>query len=446
MASCHWPRVARKHIVPAYCAGLLPALLALTLSHSAVQARSVDVRSYGAVGDGVADDTPALQRALDAVRSEGGAVYVPAGRYRISDALRVHSRTSVHGDGPASEIVSDKDGWRLDTTQRYGMLTVFDGHSVEISKLTLRGTVTASHMMTPKLIYLERVERISIHDNYFEDTAFEGLWQGGKPDETRDVVVSRNFFRNIGRPAGQYVGLPAIQMNAYNAIISDNVLRDVGTGIGASGSNTTVVGNRIEGIEVAGIGTGDGGPQSGMLVANNSVLLHSSPTVHRYGIRIEPAGGPAHPVVVSGNSVIVEGEAEHVPSRGMFIINGVTASLVGNAVTVMGKGLGIELLGHEQPTSVLLSSNSVHILNERARVFGISGSPHGPGRTLTVVSVGNRVVGATIAAGSFAFDFNANSGGALYLKKNGDTASGGSVRYESGSGRIDHLNGTEAKQ
>jgi len=43
-----------------------------------------DLMSFGAVGDGVADDGPALQQALDAVAAAGGGtVLVPAGRYAL---------------------------------------------------------------------------------------------------------------------------------------------------------------------------------------------------------------------------------------------------------------------------------------------------------------------------------------------------------------------------
>lgn len=45
----------------------------------------VDVRSYGAVGDGVTDDTTAIQNAINAAEAvaNGGAIFVPAGNYCI---------------------------------------------------------------------------------------------------------------------------------------------------------------------------------------------------------------------------------------------------------------------------------------------------------------------------------------------------------------------------
>ena len=58
----------------------------------------LNVKDYGAVGNGVADDTSAIQTALNVA----GVVYFPAGQYIISSALTLSSNTILLGAGSAS--------------------------------------------------------------------------------------------------------------------------------------------------------------------------------------------------------------------------------------------------------------------------------------------------------------------------------------------------------
>lgn len=58
-----------------------------------------DVCKYGAKGDGSADDTKAIRRALDAARvAGGGTVYLPPGVYVVTGRLVVPPRTRVWGE------------------------------------------------------------------------------------------------------------------------------------------------------------------------------------------------------------------------------------------------------------------------------------------------------------------------------------------------------------
>lgn len=54
--------------------------------------------SYGAIGNGIVDDTSAIKQALAAVPTTGAIVYFPNGTYKISDVLKVlTSRTILRG-------------------------------------------------------------------------------------------------------------------------------------------------------------------------------------------------------------------------------------------------------------------------------------------------------------------------------------------------------------
>ena len=67
----------------------------------------VNVRQLGAAGDGIKDDTPALQKAL-----EGGhrTVVIPAGTYIVSATLKIDSQTTIKADPRAIVRLADHAG------------------------------------------------------------------------------------------------------------------------------------------------------------------------------------------------------------------------------------------------------------------------------------------------------------------------------------------------
>ena len=69
----------------------------------------IDAKLVGATGDGIHDDTVALQQALDVARTGNyTGVFLPAGRYRITSALFLRGTgVSLVGEGVRSVIVQD---------------------------------------------------------------------------------------------------------------------------------------------------------------------------------------------------------------------------------------------------------------------------------------------------------------------------------------------------
>ena len=56
--------------------------------------RGLNVKWFGAVGDGVVDDTLSIQKAIDyAIKTRIGFVFVPPGQYLISNPIRIYKRT-----------------------------------------------------------------------------------------------------------------------------------------------------------------------------------------------------------------------------------------------------------------------------------------------------------------------------------------------------------------
>lgn len=65
-------------------------------TYSMIEGATVNVLDYGAVGDGVADDTAAIQAAVDAITPTGGAIYFPVpGIYKITAQINVASNHAV---------------------------------------------------------------------------------------------------------------------------------------------------------------------------------------------------------------------------------------------------------------------------------------------------------------------------------------------------------------
>jgi len=67
---------------------------------------TVSVKDFGAVGDGVNNDTAAIQAALNAMGNKGGgSVYIPAGVYNTTNVVLVPSYVNFYGDGIGKTII-----------------------------------------------------------------------------------------------------------------------------------------------------------------------------------------------------------------------------------------------------------------------------------------------------------------------------------------------------
>ena len=66
---------------------------------------SVSVKDFGAVGDGIADDTAAIQAAINA--AGGRTVFIPAGTYRITDTLSYNVSKTFGAFSPGIKLMGD---------------------------------------------------------------------------------------------------------------------------------------------------------------------------------------------------------------------------------------------------------------------------------------------------------------------------------------------------
>ena len=105
------------------------------VSFSMIDGTVINVKDFGAVGDGVADDTASLQAALD---SGSPTIYFPQGTYIITSALQVRSNTTIKMDG------------EIKASSTIGIGDAFEG-IFSLSKVLGGAPVTDVIFITPKL-------------------------------------------------------------------------------------------------------------------------------------------------------------------------------------------------------------------------------------------------------------------------------------------------------
>jgi hypothetical protein len=102
---------------------------------------SVSVKDFGAVGDGVADDTAAIQAAISSITSLGGSVFFPSGSYLISSTIvlpELHSiRLVGEGNGSQNTGYSATVIKKASTLSGEAIVINTDGSSIE--SMTVQG-------------------------------------------------------------------------------------------------------------------------------------------------------------------------------------------------------------------------------------------------------------------------------------------------------------------
>lgn len=114
-----------------------PTVITVTPPTRARGAASLNVMDYGAVGDGVHDDTAAFQAAINALPADGGTVTAPAGNYLVdgnpTKCVKPRAKMLLFGSPGANLIIKPNN---LDRS--YGIY-IYKVNDVEIDGFTILG-------------------------------------------------------------------------------------------------------------------------------------------------------------------------------------------------------------------------------------------------------------------------------------------------------------------
>lgn len=159
--------------------------LAFTL-HAFNQNRVLNVKTdFGAVGDGVADDTAALQAALNV----GGAIYIPPGTYRVTSTLTQTVSAWVVGAGRTKTILRQATNFNLlhlsNVSGGFG-LARFQIHNSQASASVTSGTG----------LYIQD-SALGVLDDLYINNTYDGVHIQASPI-LRANAVDIQYFKNIG--------------------------------------------------------------------------------------------------------------------------------------------------------------------------------------------------------------------------------------------------------
>ena len=204
--------------------------MALTKVHTRMIAGTPNnVRDFGAKGDGITDDSAAIQAALDLQ----GRVYIPAGTYLVNTTLRIKSNTKLYGDGIEATILKEGgDGTTLPgmntsilENQAYADNDPAGNDSMHVENIAFHGqrsvavadgSATSSNKGIGG-VYFQYASRSRIRDCYFKDgwsgfvitgtrTGFNSQSQNSIFDCTVFNATSWSQNGNAGVPRGILLG------------------------------------------------------------------------------------------------------------------------------------------------------------------------------------------------------------------------------------------------
>jgi hypothetical protein len=199
----------------------------------------LNVKAYGAKGNGITDDTPAFNAALKAALAEGGKIYFPAGTFVLSDPKPVVSQKtsrsiSIECAGPASTTLLLKgNGF----TMKYNWVIPYFYGYIRDCKFDLSQAPAES-----VAIHLVDSEGWSIEDDSFISTsskkeiAIELENEGGWCE--RNYIVHDSFAELNPAILFQQDRGDKYNSFAYNIVAFDHFqVPDAGDGIQVAGSS-----------------------------------------------------------------------------------------------------------------------------------------------------------------------------------------------------------------
>lgn len=341
----------------------------------------INVLSYGAKGDGVTDDTTAIQAAIDAAFAAGGGiVFLPEGTC-IASQILLKGNVVLVGAGKNITILKQKDNSNVNFVSAANTSITFYG----IKNLTIDGNY--ANQTTGNGLVLAGNDSFAIGCEVKNCKSYGILLFGGARSKVEGCYVHHN--KNVGIFVGND-GFTIDDVNISNSQIEYNESHGILVGNNATtiATNVTVSDNIVN---LNGTDAGPGGGGIWAVVGAADVTISNNNVKANHGDNIGIAG--AVRVTITGNiSKGATGPITDLVNSGIAISTGsVNITVTGN-VCYNNSGMGIGVRGTSTNITIignLCYNNSSLSAGDWAGIQLLAIAPDtGSGNYITII--GNR--------------------------------------------------------